>query len=84
MYKNRPINSISLYLHKVYRFNNIRIALVKMETWKDNDLFYVDQNASKALKNFMEYKSKYLDKDKGKHFDNVQFITYVHLMLFFY
>ena len=55
-----------------------------METWKDSNLFHVDQNASKALKNFMEFKSKGLDKDKGKHFDNVQFITYVHLMLFVY
>ena len=37
----------------------------------------VDRNASKALSNFLEYKRKNLDKHKGKHFDNVQLITYV-------
>ena len=56
---------------------NVRVALVRVETWTDKDGITVDRNISKTLSNFLAYKRKNLDIFKGKHFDNVQFISYV-------
>ena len=60
---------------------NVRVALVRVETWKDKDRITVDRDVSKTLFNFLAFKRKNLDKFKGKHFDNVQLISYVHFPL---
>ena len=50
---------------------------MKVETWKERDLISVDKNATITLNNFIKYKNNELDKDKGKHWDNIQLLTYV-------
>lgn len=60
---------------QIYRVQNIRIALVRVDTLLDETIVRRGMNASIGLKNFEAYiKNKYA-KDKGKHFDNVQLIT---------
>ncbi|XP_028416314.1 zinc metalloproteinase-disintegrin-like batroxstatin-3 [Dendronephthya gigantea] len=72
--------SLANHLDSIYRRRNIRVALVRVETWRDQDRITVDKNVSKTFNNFLSYTRKNVDKFKGKHFDNVQLISGVDFL----
>ena len=70
---NELLTSISV---QIYRVNNIRIALVLVETWSSGDQITISTDSEVTLNNFRDYKNTVLDANDGtKNHDNAHFLS---------
>ena len=70
--------AIIFFYFQIYRVNNVRIALVMVETWSSGDKISVVADSSTTLASFRTYKNTVLDtNDDTKNHDNAHLLTYV-------
>lgn len=74
----QALNSSSLPLPQYYKPLNIRVALIGLEVWTDQDMINVSDNPHSTLAAFLSWRSKQLHKLPN---DNAQLITSVALLL---
>lgn len=75
------MDSFSLLPLQYYKPLNIRVALIGLEVWTNQDLISVTDNPHSTLAAFLSWRSKQLHKLPN---DNAQLITSVTLMFSFF